>query len=412
MLQSLNPYHMMARMIRSTAHILALLGVLFIPFPFNIFPYQSTITDAIFGKIILNLSYYLFSTTQDYQEISSDSSSMYILIFILIGLSVILSVVLLPFRKWYEDQDRVLGLIRSILCYYLALQLLKYGADKIFKSQFYLPEPNILYTPLGNLDKDILFWSTMGTSYAYNVFLGSIEMISALLLIYKRTRVIGLLLACGIFTNIIAINFSFDISVKLYSTFLFIISLLALGPIIPSLYKFLTGIGSNSINLASSFSFLSKRSRAFVKISVILLMSVEVFYPNFKSGNFNDDAAPRPFLHGAYAVQEILEVESSSLMSSLPIKRVFIHRNGYIIFQDLDDEMRDFKLDIDLINNQLLLTDYFQDQIKLNYQYSLSDSILGLQYYYQGKEYKLVAKGLDWRSLPALGNVFHWTVDG
>jgi len=375
------------------------------PLPLIYIPYQSTITDFIFGNIISNLS------SSDYQEISSDSSAMYILLLLLFCLSVLLSIVMVFLKKWNENRDKVFGLIGLILCYYLALQLLNYGADKLFKSQFYLPEPNILYTPFGKLDQDILFWSTMGTSHAYNIFLGSIEVISALLLLFKKTRVIGLLLACGIFANIIAINFSFDISVKIYSTFLFIISFLALSPKIPSFYKILTGKRFDGISSTISFSFLSKRLTAFLKISAIMLMSFEVFYPYIKSGNFNDDSAPRPFLHGAYAVQEILEVESSPLMGIKTIKRIFIHRNGYIIFQDIDDEMRDFKLDVDLIKNQLLLTDYYQNQIKLNYQYSLNDSILMLQHYYQGKEYKLVAKALNWKSLPALSKVFHWTVD-
>jgi len=37
--------------------------------------------------------------------------------------------------------------------------LLNYGTDKLFLEQFYKPDANILFTPLGFLDSDILFWS-------------------------------------------------------------------------------------------------------------------------------------------------------------------------------------------------------------------------------------------------------------
>src|SRR5205085_9499653 len=116
-------------------------------------------------------------------------------------------------------------IIYQLFIYYLCLQLLKYGVDKIFKNQFYLPEPNTLFTPAGMLDKDILYWSTMGTSYGYNIFLGSLEIAAALFILIKRTRLIGLLLSLGILINVTEVNFGFDISVKLFSLFLLFFNL-------------------------------------------------------------------------------------------------------------------------------------------------------------------------------------------
>jgi hypothetical protein len=88
-----------------------------------------------------------------------------------------------------------------------------------------LPEPNLLFTPLGQLDKDILYWSTMGSSYGYNLFLGCTELLTGVLLFFRKTRAIGALAAVFICANIVAVNFSFDISVKLLSSFLLLLSL-------------------------------------------------------------------------------------------------------------------------------------------------------------------------------------------
>ena len=53
-----------------------------------------------------------------------------------------------------------------------------------------------------------------------------LQVIAASLLLFKKTRTIGILITIGILTNVVAINFSFDISVKIYATFLFFLAIL------------------------------------------------------------------------------------------------------------------------------------------------------------------------------------------
>ena len=116
----------------------------------------------------------------------------------------------------------------------------------------------------------------------------------------------------------------------------------------------------------------------------------------------------RPFLHGAY---EVVSVNDSTAINFLPVKRFFLHRNGYLIFQNKNEEMQDFKLFIDTIAHQFSLVDYHRKQTNLRYHYSLQDSVLQLQYFYQNKEYWLKAKALNWKTLPAVQQQFHWTVE-
>jgi len=397
--------------IKTCGLVFGFLGILFIPIPFNLFPYQAIISNGIFGKLIHYIAIHLFNIEHNYQEISSDSSSMYILILILFCTSLLLSVIVFYNKKWKQNSQKINSFFLTTICYYLALMLFKYGIDKVFKSQFYLPEPNILYTPLGYLDKDILFWSTMGTSYSYNIFMGAIQLLSALLLLVKRTRVIGLLLSCGIFTHIIAINFSFDISVKLYSIFLLMISLLILSPNFYRLYKIFILNRATRLTLSStSFSIFNHSFRkGFLKTFVILFILLEALFPYLESENFNDDYANRPFLHGAYAVEGNLETPYLSNRPRPNIQRFFIHRNGYIIFQDNNNLMTDYRLTID--NKHFILTDYSLNQQKLTYQYSEKDKTLTLQGIYQGVRHQIKGKVLDWKSLPVMRNKFHWTVD-
>ncbi len=399
---------------QNIASFFALLCVVFIPFPFNLSKIQLSVTDFIFGKLIGFISSTIFGKTLADTKVYSDSVSMYILVLLLFILAILISLVLLRIKKWPVYRDKVLGFFYQLFIYYLALQLLKYGVDKIFKNQFYLPEPNTLFTPIGKVDKDLLYWSAMGTSHLYNVFLGSLEMLAAIFILLKRTRLIGLLMSFGVLLNVTAINFGFDISVKLFSLFLLYLTVYLLLPYCSRLYQllWLQQNGYNKPVAGKVVLFKSTFLSAFLKWLTVGLICLEVFYPFIKSENFNGDTAKRPYLHGAYEVKQIISGADTLVAAYSPVKRFFIHRDSYIIFQNEQEEMLDYKIHIDKAKSLFILTDYQLKQTVLSYTYQPTDSILKLQYFNAGKESKLIGKAIDWKKLPALKKRFHWTVDG
>ncbi|MGG9963624.1 hypothetical protein [Ferruginibacter sp. SUN106] len=398
---------------KSVAALFTLLGVLFIPFPFNITTLQLQVTDFIFGKLIGITAKVLFGKALSNTTIYSDSISMYILLLILFAVAVIIVLILSSIKKWQLYSEKIFRILYQLFIYYLALQLLKYGADKIFKNQFYTPEPNTLYTPMGQLQKDILYWSTMGTSYTYNIFLGSLEILGGVLILIKRTRLIGLLLSSGILVNVVAVNFSFDISVKLYSSFLLFLDIYLLHPFGKRLYQLLLQKNITALPATGQTTVFKKTfAIAFLQWLAIGLIVLEVFYPFVMAGNFNGDKTPRPYLHGAYEVRNIIEGKDTLASSLSPVKRFFIHRGSYIIFQDQGDIMKDYKLSYDKADTTLTITDYEFKQTVLSYTYQTADSILTLEYLTNDKPIKLIGKAINWRKLPALQKNFHWTMDG
>lgn len=101
--------------------------------------------------------------------------------------------------------------------YYTALVAFSYGIIKLFALQ--MPEPNLhqLATPLGDFLPMRLSWMFIGYSTPYQVFSGVMEVIAGLLLIYRRTAVMGALFALAVFTNVMMLNLTYDIPVKIYS---------------------------------------------------------------------------------------------------------------------------------------------------------------------------------------------------
>ncbi|WP_300666477.1 hypothetical protein [Fluviicola sp.] len=250
--------------------------------------------------------------------------------YLLVSLSLILGLLSGFAIRWICSKTKLhpTSLLKTVLAAILFLFLFKYGWDKIVKTQFYLPEPNTLYTPFGKLSKDIAYWSLTGSSYAYTVTLGCIEVLTALLLLFKRTQFLASLLSAVVFAQVVLINFSFDISVKVLSCSLLLFSLIYTA-CFPENWKGIFGFKNN-------LSFTkNSRNHQIIKGIFVLLVILECTLPSFRLGNFNDDQFPRPEHHGAYEV-----------IHSPEIKRVFIHRDGYVILQNWKDELRDFNLDI------------------------------------------------------------------
>ncbi len=374
----------------------------------NLFPFHSQINSFVFGSILKQIAFSI-NTEIVLFDFSSDSKGLYFLLSFLAILSVILTPFLLRFFS-QNQLEKFKTYIVLIATYYFAVILMKYGFDKVFKAQFYLPEPNILYTPFGNLDKDILFWSTMGTSYSYNLFMGFMEIIPAILILFNRTRQIGLLISLGVLINVLAINLSFDISVKLFSAFLILINLYLLIPTLGILWNLF--ILNSVIRLKIQFNFsIPKSTKIIIKTIVICLLLLESLFPYLNSGNFNDDISKRPFLHGAYVVQEFNQNGIILNTRNSPVKRLFFHRDGYLIFQNQQDEMTDYKLEINPIKNTFILTDYELNKTTISYSYSKRDRLLKLSSTKNGDTLLIKTKTINWQKLPALQKQFHWTVD-
>jgi hypothetical protein len=375
--------------------------VLTFPFPYDLFSFFTEFIVSLAGPFSFKLAQFI-GIKPLLTDLSSDSKSLLVFIFLQFIISLAM-VGITPLRKWLI-QINIVNLSRSATALFLALILFKYGLDKLFKQQFYLPEPNLLFTPLGHLDKDILYWSTMGVSRSYNIFLGMVEIAPAILLLFKKTRTIGAIIAMAVLMNIVAINFSFDISVKMFSTILLLLSIYLAWPGIKILSTSLLS-GRNIQNPEKEDHSTRSKKQWWTKTLIIFLIIMESLYPHLKRGNFNDDLAPRPVLHGAYEV-----ISGSSNIKVPYIKRVFIHRDGYLIFQDNYDEMEDFKMEINSAKNEILISEYSGQTNVIQFSYDKKNDILTIDLPFDNKR-ELNCRKINTQKLPIMEEHYHWLVD-
>ena len=333
-------------------------------------------------------------------SISSDSIGLYVHVFNLVALSMLVSgaIQLTNFKTNVN-----LRLYTSyILIYYISLKLLIYGFDKMFKAQFFLPEPNTLFTPLKDISKDLLYWSTMGVSRSYSIFLGVMEVLTACLLLFKKTRLLGILIGIGVMGNVVAVNFSFNISVKVFSLFLLGGFLVLLSPYFRFLYGlfFKQKLGDFPIQ-TESFLRMNPKIKKGLKMLLILLFFAEALNPFLRTQNFNDDNSPRPKFHGAY---QVVNYNSE-------IKNVFVHRHGYLIFQDQKDKFQDFQLEVDSVNQKLLLFNY-RDKKRYEIAYEFdNNSLIHISGRIHNFEFDMTLLKQNWKDAQLLQNEFNWTTE-
>jgi hypothetical protein len=110
--------------------------------------------------------------------------------------------------------------LRNMVRYYMFFTFINYGVLKLWTIQMPRPTLSQLITPLGDLSPMRLTWLHLGSSPPYQIFTGAIEVLAALFLLHRKTVTLGLVLMAGILVNIVALNFSYDIGVQLYSSLL------------------------------------------------------------------------------------------------------------------------------------------------------------------------------------------------
>jgi hypothetical protein len=120
--------------------------------------------------------------------------------------------------------------VRIYVRYFLGVTLVQYGALKFFHLQFPAPAPGRLIEPFGESSPMGLLWTFMGASTSYLIFAGVMELGNGLLLFWRRTTLLGSVAAAGVLANIVMLNFSYDVPVKLFSLHLLAMAAFLIAP--------------------------------------------------------------------------------------------------------------------------------------------------------------------------------------
>src|SRR5262245_49664229 len=104
------------------------------------------------------------------------------------------------------------SVIEQAARWYVFIFLNVYGLGKIAGGQFYrrgrLPEA-VAHPLLGEASPFDLAWTFMGSSFAYILFIGLAEVVGACLLLWERTKLLGVAILLPVMVNIIVFDVIF-----------------------------------------------------------------------------------------------------------------------------------------------------------------------------------------------------------
>ena len=208
--------------------------------------------------------------------------------------------------------------------------MIGYGAFKVISSQFPPPTLDRLMQSYGDSSPMGLLWTFMGASEPYTMFVGFDEMISGILLFPRKTSTLGALMSAGVLSNVVALNFSYDVPVKLYSMHLLAMAIFLLLPDARRLANFcILNRPAECVREQPLFRRTAWQRGALVVASLFLIAVVgtSLYQSSVQRRNFISLRSP---LYGVWEVEEFTLAQTASAQ---PWRRIVFDSPGRVAVQ-------------------------------------------------------------------------------
>jgi hypothetical protein len=241
-------------------------------------------------------------------EIRDDGSADTTAAWLQLGWSLALAVVggvvwALADRRRRDDRLAAFG--RLYLRYAVGLVMITFGLVKALGIQFPPLTPMRLFQRIGDQSPMGLLWTFMGYSRAYNWFAGGIELAGALLILFRRTVTLGAFLTLAAMTQVVLLNFCYDVPVKTLAVHLWLAALVLLWPALRRLLTVLTTADAPVVAIRRRRLRLVAIAAHLAFIAVVLgaqLRGLSMFKVAFLGGT-------PPALSGAWQVERFVRDE-------------------------------------------------------------------------------------------------------
>ena len=359
-------------------------GLYVIPFPANYITILKSNLNWVFeawnwlvvdaGKYILHLPNDITVTPNG----SGDTTWNWVQMFLILSSTLLGAIIWSLLDRQRKNYQRMLYWFTVVVRYYLAFSLIHYGLLKVFKSQF--PAPNIyrLEEAYGQSSPMGLAWTFLGFSKGFNYFMGFAEVMGGLLLLIRKTKTFGALFCMTVTANIVAINYCFDVPVKIFSSMLFLMAVFVAAPDIHRLIQFFI-LNRDTRLKAYGPSFTSRTW----KIAHSVIKTVFILYVLNSNKNqaisFQDqygDEAPKPKLYGNYRVETFYKntvIIPPILTDKTRWNKIVLSSFDRGAVQMMDDTLEAYTYHDYPDTNEIRFNDRVSNQLKYTFKYLQTD---------------------------------------
>jgi hypothetical protein len=387
-------------------------GVLpYIDYAFNFYikPFHKLIVWI--GKSILHLP----DTITVFTNGSGDTTYDYVVIFFITTMSLIATVLWSVLDKRTKGYNKLFYWLCVVVRYYVAITMFTYGFVKIFKLQFPFFSPDRLLEPYGRSSPMGLAWNFLGFSQGYNYVMGSAEILSGIFLLFRRTVTLGAILTFFVASNIMAINYCFDVPVKLLSTTLVVMALFLVA---------------KDFNRLINFFFLNKPTAPanitrpifrrkwqniatiFLKYGLIAYVLIVTITQSLDAMKQYGDGAPKPPLYGIYNVEKFIlnkDTVPPLATDSLRWNKLIVSYPGYAFIKMMNDSTQGFAFKPDTAARRINMFDYRDPTQNSIFYYSFPQKdVLLLTGILNNKTATIEMRKYDLNKFPLVNRGFHW----
>ena len=251
--------------------------------------------------------------------------------------------------------------LRIYVRFSLAFVMLGYGVAKVINTQFPDPTLSRLLQPFGNASPMGLLWTFMGASDAYTIFGGAAEMLGGLLLTVRRTTLLGALVSIGVMTNIVMLNFCYDVPVKLFSSHLLLMAVFLAAHDWRRLANLL--LLNRPVEPVAERPLFARRrldrGALVFRTLFVTLGTGFLLYQGWQANKVYGDKAPKPPLYGAWNVEELEtdgRVRPPLITDGSRWRWVVVDYPGFISIEPMVEKRQAYRLELDSARHTLTLT--------------------------------------------------------
>ncbi|WP_184549104.1 hypothetical protein [Mucilaginibacter sp. FT3.2] len=173
--------------------------------------------ECLFLYVALVSGLYMAISTFFYKYFSSFDNSKHVKYFLYAGGFFLLLAV--AYSIYWHRKEKSSGFnsgirhawFRGVMRYFIAYEIAVYGFAKILQTQF-----SRVYSrddiPVGDLTGFELTWNYFGHSYTFAVILGLLQIGGSIMLLFRRTTLLGACILLPVMVNIVLLNIFYEIS--------------------------------------------------------------------------------------------------------------------------------------------------------------------------------------------------------
>jgi hypothetical protein len=281
---------------------------------------------------------------------SGDTTFNYVQVFVFAAFAALATVVWSILDRRRLAYPVLFGWFLTYVRFSLAAAMIGYGVAKVMKLQFGNLLLDRLMQPFGSASPMGLLWTFMSFSVAYNVFTGAAEMLGGILLTARRTALLGAMVTAGVMVNVVMLNFTYDVPVKLYSSHLLLMALVIAAPDALRLAKlFVLNHPVPPAVLRPAF----RRRRVDVGVRIVRTLAViafvasNVYYSVQSKAEWNKIPLEKAPFYGVWNIDVLREngVERPPLTTDRTrMRRLIVSSHRIATFERMDDHRQRYMI--------------------------------------------------------------------